>query len=210
MDSTFVMPSSLTLINVGLALYSLISFVKILLQFGLPNHPAKCLTYVTCLCVVTYFGWASLVGLGFVGPFEWMRWKSLPMVIGSLALLVQVITLAGNFSLIQQKVISRIPLIAGLLCLSFFPTASEYFVGLGLAAGGLFLSVLVGKVRYQKRLYFKMCFFILLFWGLSLINLYGVYVVGQALLFVALFYFFIFESTFAVMSVTDPELSKES
>jgi hypothetical protein len=210
MDSTFVMPSLLTLINLGLGLYTLISFLKMLLQFGLPNHPAKFLCYVTSLSVVIFFGWQGLVGLGMVGPFQWLKWKTFPMVVGSLALLIQVITLVGNFSLIQQKVISRLPLIAGLLCLAFFPSAADYFIGLSLGVGMVFLSISVGKARYQKRLFFKMSLFVLIFWLLTLLNYYPVYVLAQALLFVSLFYFFIFESTFGIMSLTEQHLAKEA
>ena len=114
--------SFLTTINVGLSLYSIILFLKSVIQFGLPNHPARFLLYLVSLCACVFFTLKALTGLGYISPIDFLRWRALPMVAGSLAMLLQVITTVGQFSMIQQKVISRIPLMAALLVYAFFPT----------------------------------------------------------------------------------------
>ncbi len=85
MDSSF-----LTLVNVALGLFAVYSFFKLIIRFGLPNHPARLTIYLVTSCAAIYFGMKSSVGLGIVSPFVWMRYRTLPMVAGSLALLLQV------------------------------------------------------------------------------------------------------------------------
>lgn len=198
MDSSF-----LTWVNVGLGLYSGISFFRMIIQFGLPNHPGRFTLYLVCLCAMTYFSMKALTGLGILAPIYYLKWRPLPLVAGSLALLLQVISTSGQFSLIQQKVISRIPLMAGLLVFAFFPMKADLFAGLAIMAGGVFLSISVGKARYQKRMYFKMVFFLAFSAGLSRIDQYWTYVLGEMVLFIVLFYFFIFEQTFGVSSLVE-------
>lgn len=196
MDSSF-----LTVMEVGLGLYSLIAFLKLVIQFGLPNHPLRFTAYLVSLCAVISFGAQAGVDLGLIAPWFWMKWRPLPIVAGSLALLIQVVTMVGNFSLIQQKVISRLPLIAALLCFAFFPTKAEIFLALTLIAGTLFLTVSVKKVRYQKRQYLKMVFFLALFQAVNVFHLHWIWVLSQIFLFFALFYFFVFEQTFGVSAL---------
>lgn len=197
MDSSF-----LTFVIVGLGLFTLVMFVKLLIQFGLPNHPMKLTAYMVSFCVTVFFVTRASVSLGFLAPWFWIRWQPLPMVTGSLALLLQVIVSTTNMSLVQQKVVSRLPLIAGLLFLAFFPTHAEFFVTAIIVAGCIFLTVSVGKARYQKRLYVKMTLFLALGLGLRLINVYWTYVAAELLMFVSLFYFFLFEQCFGVSAIT--------
>lgn len=198
MDSSF-----LTGIHIGLGLLALLLFLKMIIQFGLPNHPARFVSYVVGLCVTTYFVGLSLTDLGFVGPWDWMRWRALPLIAGSLCLLLQTIMMVGSFSLIQQKVISRIPLMAALLCFALFPEYADHFMSVFLLAGGLFLIVSVGKARYQKRLYLKMLTMFLVHLGLNWINFYSTYVVGQIFLLLSVFYIFMFEHSFGIMALVD-------
>jgi hypothetical protein len=197
MDSSF-----LTLVNVSLGLFTTISFIKIQIQFGLSNHPARYISQLVMLCVCCYFVGLSLTIFGFIGPLEWMRWRALPVVAGSLALLLQVTLIGNQFSRIQQKVVSRLPIIASLLCFAFFSEKADYFLIVTLAAGSLFLSISVGN-RYQKRQYFKMVFFLSLIYGCKLINIYWIYVLGELLLFMALFYFYLFEQGFMMTAKMD-------
>lgn len=197
MDSSF-----LTLVNVSLGLYTTICFFKILIQFGLSNHPARYTAHLIVLCVFCYFLGLSLTDLGVIGPLEWMRWRSVPVVAGSLAMLLQVILMGNQFSRVQQKVVSRLPIIAALLCFAFFYEKADYFLIITLVAGSLFLSISVGN-RYQKRQYYKMVFFLSLIYGCKLINIYWVYVLGEMLLFMALFYFFLFEQGFMMAAKMD-------
>lgn len=198
MDSSF-----LTIVNVVLGLFAVYSFTKIVLRFGLPNHPARLTVYIVCFCAAIYFGMKAVVGLGVVPPFVWLKWRTLPLVAGSLALLLQVISSIGRVSALQQKVLSRLPLIAGLLFFAFFPDYADYFFAGSVLIGAAFLSVSVGKLRHQARLFFKMCLFLVIFFSLGKVNTYPVFVAGEILLLVALFYFFLFEESLAVKAMLE-------
>ncbi|MES2528738.1 MAG: hypothetical protein V4598_16760 [Bdellovibrionota bacterium] len=204
MDSSF-----LTLINVALGLFAVYSFFKLIIRFGLPNHPGRLTIYIVTFCAAIYFAMKSTVGLGFVSPFVWLRWRTLPMVAGSLALLLQVFSTAGQISNMQQKVVSRLPLIAGLLFFVFFPDYADYFFMGTVVAGGAFLSISVGKVRHQKRLFFKMCLFLVLFQVMRAFNIYWIFVLGETLLLVAMFYFFLFEESLGVKTIIEDRSHNE-
>lgn len=201
--------SFLTAINLVLAVYCVVMFVKMMIQFGLPNHPGRFILYLVSLCVASFFVIKAMTELELVSPFLFIRWKSLPLVAGGLGLLLQVITCVGQFSLIQQKIISRIPLMAALLFFAFFDMYSGYFLVACLLAVVLFLSVSVGKARYQKRMLFKMIFFLGLA-GVGLITNYSVFLVTQLFLFPALFYFFIFQQSYGVSTIVDKHLNENS
>ncbi len=198
MDSSFLVG-----LNVGLGLYAGILFFKMILQFGLPNHPARVVTYLVSLCVVSFFSLEAALGLSWITPEEWLRWRALPMVAGGLSLLLQIIMMVGQFSLIQQKVFSRIPMIGALLCLTFFPSWATIFLGITLLVGMIFLSVSVGKARYQRRQYFKMSLFILLAKGFFSSEVAGLYYLAPLVLAFAIFYFFLFEQSFAIAAMID-------
>ncbi len=198
MDSSF-----LTLVNVALGLFAIYSLVKLVTRFGLPNHPARLTIFIVSFCAAIYFGMKAAVGLGLVPPFAWLRWRTLPLVCGSLTLLLQVFSTIGNISRLQQKVISRLPLIAGLLFFVFFPAYADYFFIFTVALGAVFLSISVGKARHQKRLYAKMTLFLFLFLLLSKTNIYWLFVAGESLLLVAMFYFFLFEESLGVKTMIE-------
>lgn len=195
--------SFLTAINVGLSLYSLVLFVKAVVQFGLPNHPARFTLYLVSLCASAYFTLTALAGLGLISPFDYLRWRSIPIVAGSLGLLLQVIMMVGNFSRIQQKVFSRVPLMVALLFFAFFQSKADLFFGICILASVLFLSISVGKVRYQKRMFFKMSLFISFFAVLTQVGNYWAYNLGELFLFPALFYFFIFQQSYGVSALVE-------
>jgi hypothetical protein len=197
MDSSF-----LTAINIGLALYAILNFIRIVIQFGLPNHPARFTVYLVTLCVTSYFVMRASTDLGFIPPFFFWRWRSLPLVIGSFALLMQLITCIGHYGHVQQKIISRIPLILGLLVFSYFPQNADAFLVGSLVAAGLFLTVSVGKARYIKRMFFKLCFFLILSAGLKSVS-YWAYLAGEFLLVFVLFYFFIIQQGMAVQALVE-------
>lgn len=193
MDSSF-----LTLVNVALGVFASYSFVKLIFRFGLPNHPGRLTIYMVAFCAAIYFGMKAAVGLGLVPPFVWMRWRTLPLVAGSLALLLQVFSMIGQISRLQQKVLSRLPLMAGLLCFAFFPAYADYFFIFTVVLGGAFLSISVGKARHQKRLFAKMTLFLGTFQLLSMTQNYWLFVTGEVLLLAAMFYFFLFQESLGV------------
>lgn len=195
--------SFLTAIHLGLSLYCVINFFKMLIQFGLPNHPARFTLYLVSLCATAFFSMKFLTELNLVNPFLFMKWRALPLVAGSLALLLQVITVIGNYSLIQQKIISRIPLIMALLFFAFFSEKADYFFIGCVLVSVLFLTFSVGKARYQKRMLVKMAIFLSLFWGLRQFNYFPLFVVAELFLFPALFYFFIFQQSYGVSALVE-------
>ena len=198
MDSSF-----LTGIHIGLGLVACIFLIKMMVQFGLPNHPARFVAYMVGLCTTTYFLGLAATDLNLLSPWLWMKWRSLPLIAGSLCLLFQTITLAGNFSLIQQKVVSRLPLIAALMCFAFFSDYADVFVTWFLGLGSLFLILSVKKSRYQKRIYFKMVILYFIHLGINYTDFYSAYVLGQILLFAIIFYVFLFEHSFGVAAMMD-------
>jgi hypothetical protein len=200
--------SFLTTINVGLALYCLIVFFKSVVQFGLPNRPSRFTLYLVMLCAVFYFSMKAVAGLSYLSPLDYLHWRPLPIVAGGLGLLLQVITTVGKFSHIQQKIISRVPLIGGLLVFSLLPIYAEQIFVLCILASVLFLTVSVGKVRYQKRMLMKMSLFLGVSFALTLVNSYVTYVVSELLLFPSLFYFFVFEQGCGVSTLVDKFVSE--
>lgn len=205
MDSSF-----LTWVNVGLGLFSGVFFFKLIIQFGLPNHPARFMAYMVSLCAFAFFGLMAVTSLGFLAPWLWLKWNPLPIVAGSLGFLLQIVTSVGRYGRIQQKVMSRIPLIAGILCVAFFPTHAETFFIITIVAGCIFLSVSVGKARILKRHVAKMSLFLALVLIGHKLNTYWFFVFGQISLFGALFYFFLCEQAFCIASkIDDYQLSRE-
>jgi hypothetical protein len=202
--------SFLTAIHLGLSLYCVINFLKMLVQFGLPNHPGRFTLYLVSLCACAYFSIKTLTEINVVDPFLFMRWRALPLVAGSLGLLLQVITIVGTFSLIQQKIISRIPLIAAVLFFAFFSSLADYFFIGCILVSALFLTFSVGKARYQKRMLLKMTFFLSLYWLMALVNNYWVYILGELFLFPALFYFFIFQQSYGVSALVEAFVEQDA
>ena len=201
MDSSFLTLQNA--LSLGLALCSLVLFAKMIIQFGLPNHPLRFTSYLVSFCVVFFFCSKAATGLNFLSPWFWMKWQVLPLIAGSLGLLLQAIMIIGEFSFIQQKVVSRLPLIGGLLCLAFFPEWANMVFGVIIAAACLFLSVSVGKARFQKRLFLKMALFLGLFGLFQVLQYFWLYLVGELFLFFAIFYFFLFQQTFGIKAMVD-------
>lgn len=198
MDSSF-----LTWVNVGLGLFSLISFLKLIIQFGLPNHPLRFSAYLVSICVTGFFVLLALTDLALISPLTYLRWKNLPLLIASHGLLIQAITTMGQFSLLQQKIFSRFPLILALVVFAFFNDYAEWIMCFAVGLATLFLTISVGKARYQKRAFFKMVLFLGIYGILTRLKLYWPYVIGEVFLYFVLFYFYLFQQTFGVMSMID-------
>lgn len=196
MDSSFLM-----WLHISLGLISIGFFLKMIIQFGLPNHPARLLAYVVGLSVTVYFAGQALTDMSLLTPWFWIQWRPLPLVAGSLCLLLQTIMLVGNFSIVQQKIISRIPLMAALLCFAFFHAYADHLSVFFVLIGASFLIVSVRKARYQLRAYLKMTLMFCVFLGLAHSGWYLAYLLGQVFLLVSLFYLFVFEHSFGVASL---------
>lgn len=198
MDSSF-----LTGIHIVLGLLACILFLKMIIQFGLPNHPARFVSYLVGLCAFLYFCGLAATDLSLLSPWVWMKWRALPLIAGSLCLLFQTIILVGTFSVIQQKVVSRLPLMAALICFAFFSDYADGFASFFIISGGLFLIISVKKARYQTRLYLKMVLMFLIHVGLNYSSYYLGYVVGQIVLVFFVWYLFIFEHSFGIAAMID-------
>lgn len=198
MDSSFLIG-----LHISLSLFACVLFIKMMIQFGLPNHPARLVSYLVGFCVTVYFLGLAATDLGFISPWHWMKWRALPLIAGSLFLLLETIILIGSFNLIQQKVISRLPLMAALLAFAFFSQYADVFAVSFLFLGGGFLIISVRKARYQKRLYLKMLFMFLIYLGLISLNYYPIYVLSQIVLFVIIFYLFLFQHSFGITALMD-------
>jgi hypothetical protein len=198
MDSSF-----LTGLHISMALFGCFLFIKMIVQFGVPNHPLRFISYMVGLSVAAYFVGLAATDLNLLSPWIWMKWRALPMVAGSLFLLFQTIMLLGSFSFIQQKVVSRLPLMAALLCFAFFADYADHFMSWFLGIGGLFLVVSVNKARYQKRIYLKMLLMFLIHLGFNYVNYYWAYLIGQLFLFLIIFYVFLFEHSFGISAMVD-------
>jgi hypothetical protein len=194
---------ALSALNIALGTYALLGFLKQIIQFGSPSHPARLTMYLASFCAAGYFGMQAAAALGIITPWQWLQWRPLPVVVGSMVLLLQSILLIGRFSVIQQKVVSRLPLIVGLLFLFFFPAKADLFFAAALMAATVFLLMQRGKARLQRRIFFKMVFFVALFGVIRLINIYWLYVLGDGLFFFVLFYFFQFQNAIGVSTLVD-------
>lgn len=198
MDSSF-----LTGFHIGVGLMACFLFFKLIIQFGLPNHPARFVSYVVGLSVAAYFSGEAATDLNLISPWDWMKWRALPLISASLLLLLQTIMLAANFSLLQQKVASRLPIIAALLGFAFFSHRADFLVVAFILTGTLFLIISVRKARYQKRLFFKMSLLFFIHVGFTMLNMYWAFVLGQLFLAGAVFYVFLFEHSFGVAALVD-------
>jgi len=122
-------------------------FFKMLIQFGWPNHPGRLTAYVVGLCVCFYFVGLFLADLRYFPQKAWEHWKALPLIAGSLCLLLQTIIAGGNFSLIQLKIISRIPFMGALICSALFPQMAQSLALLFILLGSLFFIISVRQSR---------------------------------------------------------------
>ncbi len=198
MDSSF-----LTGIHIILGLQACFLFFKMLIQFGLPNHPARFVAYVVGLCIALYFSGLALTDLSLFPSLVWIKWRALPLIAGTLCLLLQTNMLVGRFSLIQQKIISRMPLMAALLCSAFFSQYADHLAIFFIFFGSLFLLTMVKTARYQKRIYLKMG--LMLFFSLALLHLHSeiAYLISQLFLLGLIFYAFLFEHSYCVAALID-------
>lgn len=195
MDSSF-----LTLVNVALSAYSIFIFLRFVLVFGRPNRPILIMAYLGLICAASYFTSQAAANLGFMYIWNWEKWRALPLMTGGFCLFFQTITMVGTFTPMQLKVITRVPIMASLLCLFFFPSLGAVLFAVTIVAGCIFLSVMLGKARYQKRQYFKMVLFIALFVLIKQIDSQWALACANVSLMFALFYFSIFEQSFGVAS----------
>jgi hypothetical protein len=193
--------SFLNAINLGLGLFCVIHSFKICVQFGLPNRPARFILLLVSLCLSMFFVMRALVDIHLIDPVLYLKWRPFPMTAGVLGLLVQVISFLGRYGHIQQKVLSRIPVIGALFVFYFFQNhVEEFFVGC-FFIGVSFFILSKKNALYQKRMLVKMMFFFILSVLFDYFDLYWLNILGRLFLFPALFYFFIFEQSLGISAL---------
>jgi len=191
----------LSVTNLGLSFYCIFSFLKFMVQFGLPYHPLNFLVDVVLLSVTSFFSLKALVSFGFIYPQEYVLWTEIALISGSLGFLIQVILLSLNVNIFLKKILSRIPLLGAVIAPLLLPDSSRWFFIGSILISVILILFFVKKARYEKRILIKMVLFLGLF-GLSFwINTYWSFITGGLMLYPALFYFFIFEHSCGVKSL---------
>jgi hypothetical protein len=175
MDSSFLM-----VIHGLLALQVVFFMAKIAVHFGLPFHPQKVFIYLAGLSATAYILGQFLTDLNWVPPW------------------IETILLQGSFSLLQQKVFTRLALLASMLCFFLAPGVANILFFAQVVLGGIFLIISVRKARYQRRIYFKFLLFFFLYLLILKINLYSIYVLAEIFMGIVIFYFFLFQHTLGV------------
>lgn len=205
MDSSFLIWPSFVL-----GLVSLLLFGKMLIQFGLPKHPLKFFAYSITLSWTLLWIGASLVQLDVMDMNTWTRWKAVFLLWPALGLLMEMISQLGQFSLIQQRLMTRFPIIGSLVALSFMPQWVPFLVGFFLLLVLAIFFIQVGRFRYHKRLFIKFLF-LLAMTGLSpfLPEVFRPWYLMVVLLGSGI-YFFLLQNTFCVTAHLEQYEAKET
>jgi hypothetical protein len=159
--------------------------------------------YLVNLCVTTLLVMQSLTDFQLLSPWHFMNLRAFPLVIGSLALLMEVTSVIGHLTQFRQRVLSRIPLIAGLVSATIFNPYADKIASALVCISVLFLIVSVRQVRYQKRAMVKMSLFLGLFILCKSSQYFEIYVIGVLFLFPVLFYLFIFQQSFGILALVE-------
>ena len=189
MDSAFL-TLRLTLEG-SLFLFALVLFIKLLVQYGSPSRPLKLLSYLTSLSVVLFLGLSFFDDLNFLDHAFWLKARAILLATVASGLFVEALLLTEDFPNRQEKFIAKIPLLIGFLIFTALPRYVEV-LALGFILGGAWVLVRSpGRLRYQKRIYTKLFIFSVLS---AITPWFGFFV---------LFYFFLFQQTFGLMSLLE-------
>jgi hypothetical protein len=203
MDSSFN-----NALEIMVAVFAVFAFLKLMIQFGLPRHPLRFLMFLVSLSLIFWICGDTLATCRLISMDQWIRWRSLPLVTTGVGLLIEAISIVGNFGHLQQKVISRIPLIASLVCFAIFPQKSFPFFVLSVCVGFCLLLVAKDKARYQFRLYGKMLICLVFATSLRSCNLVMTEIFSYVFFFVMLIYFFRLQQSFGISALIDEEFTQ--
>ncbi len=193
MDSSFLIWPSFVL-----GLFSLLLFGKMLFQFGTPKHPLKFFAYTITLSWTLLWVGASLVQVDIIDMMTWERMRAVFLLWPALGLFMQMVSQLGEFSPVQQRIMTRFPILGSLVALAFMPQWVPYLVGFFLLLVLASFFVQVGKYRQHKRVFIKFLFFLIL----AGTSIYLPEVFRPWFLMVVLlasgFYFFLLQNLFCV------------
>ena len=193
MDSSFLIWPSFVL-----GLFSLLLLGKMIFQFGVPKHPLKFFAYSITLSWTLLWVGASLVQLDWIDMLTWERMRSVFLLWPALGLFMEMVSQMGQFSQVQQRLLTRFPIIGSLVALAFMPQWVPFLVGFFLLLVLTIFLIQVGKFRYHKRIFIKFLFFL----GLATASAQLPEVFRPWFLLMVLcvagFYFFLLQQTFCV------------
>jgi len=203
MDSSFN-----NALEIVLAVFAVLAFLKLMIQFGLPRHPLRFLIFMVSLSLIFWLCGDTAATFKVISMNQWLRWRALPLVVTGVGLLIEAISIIGNLGYLQQKVISRIPLIASLVCFAIFPQKSFLFFVLSICVGFCLLLIGKDKARYQFRLYGKMLICLILGISLKPYNLVMTGIFSYVFFFGMLVYFFLLQQSFGISALIDEEFTQ--
>jgi hypothetical protein len=152
----------LSVTNLGLSFYCIFSFLKFMVQFGLPYHPLNLLVSIVLLSVTSFFSVKALLDFGLYSDVNAL-WTEIALISGSLGFLIQVILLSLNLNIFLEKILSRIPIIVAILAYSFFRDSTKWFFMGSILISVFVILFFVKNARYEKRILIKMVLFLLLY-----------------------------------------------
>jgi hypothetical protein len=189
MDSAFL-TLQLTLEG-SLFLFAFVLFIKLIVQYGGPTRPLKTLSYLTSASVVLFLGFNFFMSLGLVEYSLWLKARPILLATAASGIFIEAVLITEDFPNRQEKFIAKIPLLIGFLIFTAFPQYVEFLSTLLVLGGGWVLYRSPGRLRYQKRIFVKLLIFLALS---ALTSWFGFFV---------LFYFFLFQQTFGLMSLLE-------
>lgn len=205
MDSSFLIWPSFVL-----SLFSLLLLGRMIVQFGLPKHPLKFFAYSIMLSWSCLWIGASLVLVGVMNLELWERWKLIFLIWPALGLFMEIISQVLKVSPLQQKIMTRFPILGSLIALAFFPQWVPFIVGIFLLLVLAIFVTQVGKFRYHKRLFMKFLFFVVL----SGLSIYLPEVIRPwflvMLLLPSALYFYLLQDSFCVTAHLEQIASQET
>ncbi len=188
-------------------IFSFVMCVRLMVQFKFPDHPMKFMSYLVSLSLVFYLAIDLVVQMDENKYASFEKLRSLSLVLSSTGLLIQSVSIIGNFSLIQLKVLSRIPVLfalvsysmsSNLLAILLFPTLLL----------SLFLMIFnMEKARYQIRIYIKLICLFCLYLVFSK-NIFFGQIFSTVLVCFSAHYYFKFQEAICVQTLMWKEMNK--
>lgn len=195
--------SFLTVLHSALAIFAGIAFLKLIFQYGRPNHPLKVITYVTTFAGFAYFLGDALADLGFISGWDWVKWQTLPIMAVSFGLIFEIIMIIGGFSNLQLKIMTRLPLLGSLLGYTFLKEQTFLMAQVAIFICLILLIISTRNVAYFKRVFIKMTIMLGISQLLLLYAPWGIQWLRAFVLFFGFFYFYLLQQGLAAKALID-------
>jgi len=165
---------------------------------------------------MSYLASASLIfylSLDLALQFEHIKFlhfeklKNLSLALGTCGFLVQLISVLGNFSMIQLKIFTRIPVLFALISFSMDFKFLTRLICLTLLLGLVLVITNFDKARYQARIYLKLIFMFCFYLFLLEDTFYG-QVLSYLPLCFTFYYYFKFQESVSIQALIFKEMNK--